>query len=618
MKKSPCTVLIRLAVISFAAVLFLATWAQARQTTPEEAKTIVMNWLHSEAKPMNTALGGQIRQVQTFDDAHISPAYYVVFLRPAGLVFVPADDLVEPIIGFVSDATSFDPSLSNPLGALVSRDIPGRVLQAREMEASAAPGALFPAADSPLDKARNKWDQLKSGDQGGSNGLNGISDVRIAPLVKSRWSQGGADGSLNPARRPCFNYYTPPYEPGDKYNYPCGCTATAMAQLMRFWQYPTTGVGAAIYQIKVDGAPTTRSLRGGDGAGGPYSWAEMPLITSSSTPTMQCQAIGALTADAGVSTGMQYTKDVSGAWSWGAFTQTFGYSNAIDAYNSGDNFPEDSLLAILNPNLDARHPVLVDITGPSDGHAVVCDGYGYNRSTLYHHFNMGWLGNYDAWYNLPNGKAGSFEFNSVYGATYNIFVTGAGEIISGRVTDSRGHPIDGASVAGALTGGAGTYGATTDGNGIYALLPVPSNSRCNVSITKGGYIFPAPQAVSTGSSTQMTVTTGNVWGVDFVGDVDPSHFSVTAPLSASAGRASNFTIRALDADNKIVKSYSGTVHFTSSDPSAALPEDSTLTNGAGRFSVIFNTAGSQTITATDTGTGTITGTSSHIKVNGRK
>ena len=111
MKKSIRTVSLRLMVLSFAAVLFLATWAQARQTTPEEAKTVVMNWLHSEAKPMNAALGGQIRQVQTFDDAHIGPAYYVVFLRPAGLVFVPADDFVEPIIGFISDATSFDPRL---------------------------------------------------------------------------------------------------------------------------------------------------------------------------------------------------------------------------------------------------------------------------------------------------------------------------------------------------------------------------------------------------------------------------------------------------------------------------------------------------------------------------
>ena len=228
-----------------------------------------------------------------------------------------------------------------------------------------------------------------------------------------------------------------------------------MAQLMRFWQYPTAGVGTASFNITVDGNATTRSLRGGDGAGGPYNWAQMPLITSSSTPAAQCQAIGALTADAGVSVSMQYSKASSNAWSWGAFTQTFGYSNAIDAYNSGGNFPEDSLLGILNPNLDARHPVLVDINGPSGGHAVVCDGYGYNSSTLYHHLNMGWLGAHDAWYNLPNGEAGDFEFNSVYGATYNVFVTGAGEIVSGRVTDSKGGPINGASVTGSLTAGGG-------------------------------------------------------------------------------------------------------------------------------------------------------------------
>ena len=55
---------------------------------------------------------------------------------------------------------------------------------------------------------------------------------------------------------------------------------------------------------------------------------------------------------------------------------------------------------MVNPNLDAGYPVLFGITG-AGGHAIVCDGYGYNPSTMYHHLNMGWSGNDDAWYNLP-------------------------------------------------------------------------------------------------------------------------------------------------------------------------------------------------------------------------
>jgi len=516
MKKRACAVPIRLAVFSLAAVLFIVTGALARPTTEGETKTVVLNWLSSEAKPMNSDLGGQIKRVQSFADPEAGLAYYVVFLNPAGLVFVPADDLVEPIIGFVSGATTYSPSSSNPLGALVSRDIPGRVLKARGMEASAAPQAVFPSPDTPWEKARSKWNQLESpvlAEKTGT-GLLQVSDVRIAPLVQSKWGQTGADSSYDP--HPCYNYYTPPYTAG-QYNYPCGCSATAMAQIFRFWEYPKAGVGTTSFQIKVDGETATRSLRGGDGSGGPYNWAEMPLTTSSKTSTAQCQAIGALSADAGVSIGMKYSESGSSAWAYGyAFTDTFGYGNAIFAYNSGDNFPENNLLATLNPNLDARYPLIIDIKG-SGGHSVVCDGYGYNTSTLYHHLNMGWLGKSDAWYNLPNVETGSYTYSSVYGATYNIFVTGAGEIISGRVTDSSGNPVSGAVVTGTAATGV-PYNATTDANGIYALIPVPSASTYSVNASKAGYTFPGPQTVSTGTSTQKTVTTGNVWGINFVGN----------------------------------------------------------------------------------------------------
>ncbi|MFZ1217721.1 MAG: hypothetical protein WAO00_00440, partial [Chthoniobacterales bacterium] len=58
----------------------------------------------------------------------------------------------------------------------------------------------------------------------------------------------------------------------------------------------------------------------------------------------------------------------------------------------------------------------------------------------------------------------------------------------------------------------------------------------------------------------------------------------------------------------------GTVHFTSSDGSAELPADGTLTNGTGSRSATFHTEGAQTITATDTVTPSITGTSNPIQV----
>ena len=67
------------------------------------------------------------------------------------------------------------------------------------------------------------------------------------------------------------------------------------------------------------------------------------------------------------------------------------------------------------------------------------------------------------------------------------------------------------------------------------------------------------------------------------------------------------TVTAKNSSNATVTTYTGTVHFTSTDPAAVLPANATLTNGVGTFMVTFKTAGSRTITATDTVTSSITG-----------
>lgn len=55
-----------------------------------------------------------------------------------------------------------------------------------------------------------------------------------------------------------------------------------------------------------------------------------------------------------------------------------------------------------------------------------------------------------------------------------------------------------------------------------------------------------------------------------------SHFVVTAPAAANIGSVFSFTVTASDAGDNLAASYSGTVHFTSTDGHAALPASSTL------------------------------------------
>jgi len=210
--------------------------------TADQAKTAATGWLSDGRLPLEKAAGLQLKRVETFKDSEGGPLYHVIYLDPQGFVIMAADDLIEPIIGFAPNG-EFDPSCENPLGALVSRDLPDRMAKVKDPDTDRSQGALL--------AARNKWTSLANGPVV-DNGLDSITTVRIPPLTQTRWDQSTAAGYA------CYNYYTPPNASGSTMNYVCGCTATAMAQLMRFWNYPTNGVGTASYTITVNGI--TKSL----------------------------------------------------------------------------------------------------------------------------------------------------------------------------------------------------------------------------------------------------------------------------------------------------------------------------------------------------------------------
>ena len=93
-----------------------------------------------------------------------------------------------------------------------------------------------------------------------------------------------------------------------------------------------------------------------------------------------------------------------------------------------------------------------------------------------------------------------------------------------------------------------------------------------------------------------------------------THFSVSGPANIPSGTSFQFTVTALDASNHAVTNYSGTVHFTSTDPHSQLPADSPLVSGTRIFSATLATGGNQMITATDKATSSVTGSSNSINV----
>src|SRR5207245_9051863 len=132
-----------------------------------------------------------------------------------------------------------------------------------------------------------------------------------------------------------------------------------------------------------------------------------------------------------------------------------------------------------------------------------------------------------------------------------------------------------------------------------------------------GFKFKATVAETVRVQAQATEFTAQTQMESVVPDVT-AQFKLVAPSSATHGAPFNLTITAQDKYGNTTPSYSGTVHFTSSDSAAVLPANYTFVstdNGVRTFSVILNTVGIQTVTATDTPNRQIPGVTGPISVS---
>jgi autotransporter-associated beta strand protein len=136
-----------------------------------------------------------------------------------------------------------------------------------------------------------------------------------------------------------------------------------------------------------------------------------------------------------------------------------------------------------------------------------------------------------------------------------------------------------------------------------AVLATPVTLATYSGDTAGSYAIVASGA----TAANYTITFAN--GILTVSPAAASTFVVSGfPSQVTADDSTDVvTVTAHDAYGNVATGYAGTVHFSSSDAQAALPADTTLTNGTGSFSVTLFTAGGQTLTATDTASGGLSG-----------
>ncbi len=321
----------------------------------------------------------KIKSILEVPDEDKKTAYFIINYEGGGFIILAGDKRSEPILAF-SETNKFELESDYFPSGLVSWLYSSKenIEKIRDKNEKISP------------QIEKQWNDLQ---KGGADVISyRIIDpeepdctpyvIQKGPFLQTTWGQGCGYNSKTPSMScgPCNHAWT-------------GCVATAMAQIMKYHQYPTS-----------------------------YSWSSMPNSYGTSTTSI-------LMRDIGDAVNMDYTCDGSGADTQdevaSSFRNDFGYSSATySSYN----------YQTVKNELSHNRPVILKggrksgwwIFGQyKDGHAWVCDGYlNYINpcwgSILKFNMNWGWNGSYNGWYSFNNFNPGEHTFNYKTGMVYNI------------------------------------------------------------------------------------------------------------------------------------------------------------------------------------------------------
>jgi hypothetical protein len=340
---------------------------------------------------LNTTALGQERteiQLQLVSTAEMRGEvdYYVFNVVDGnGFVIVAGDDRVKPILAY-STKGSFDPQDVAEGFEFTLNSFRKEIQYVREHHMVATPDIVA------------EW-RLVS--ETGSLNRGGQTRAVVGPLCQTIWNQNFP-----------YSSQCPEDEEGSGGHVYAGCVATAMGQVMKYYDWPPRGTGSHTYNP--DGyAQQTANFGETD-----YHFELMPLELDSTSTEEDYFYIAQFLHHCGISVDMQYSGHGSGAYSFDvptALSNYFRYSTDSDlptlSFWGFSMYTNEQWIQMLKDGgLDEHIPLYY--SGSDDngagGHAFVCDGYDEND---YFHFNWGWSGRDDAWCPIGALNTTKYAFN---------------------------------------------------------------------------------------------------------------------------------------------------------------------------------------------------------------
>ena len=325
-------------------MLFVSIVAMGGPVTPDEARQKITKFMNP--RRANAISESSLKLVATSHyqvQKEVMAASYYVFNvgEGQGFVIAGADDRVPAVLGYSSKG-QFDPQNMPENMKAWLQGYNDQMAYLNEHPEAAAPQKT-------------------------------VSGGSIAPLLQSEWDQG------NP-----YNLLCP--EDGGQHSV-TGCAATAMAQVMYFWQWPKqTAAEIPGYKSSEKGFVMSAIP-----AGKSIDWDNMlPKYTGGETDA-QKQAVAELMLLCGTAVQMDYSANSSAAstsYVADAWVNYLDY-DAATIYENRSSYRLAAWNQKVYDELAAGRPVLYAGQSSGGGHAFVIDGYDGDD---FFHVNWGWGG----------------------------------------------------------------------------------------------------------------------------------------------------------------------------------------------------------------------------------
>ena len=355
--------------LSLVVLMLLAVGAWAQQISEEQARERALQYLNNNGSAKARGMAAVSRKTTAAKVG--AKSIYAFNLEGGGYVIASGDSRALPVLGY-SDKGNIDwEQLPDNMRAWLKQ----------YDEAIASLGDSQDFADG------NSKQGLKTR----------APKAAIEPLIKTTWDQDA----------PYFNK-TPLYDGANPdwqgLRSPTGCVATAMAQIMNYYQWPKAAckpIPAYEYStayeneekiVHIDALPATT-----------FDWDNMIAQYEGPNGTLgtetQQDAVATLMRYCGQSCYMYYTPDFSGSDHQEvveALVKYFGYKNTV-RWQKRILYSIDDWEDLVYSELAAGRPVQYGGNSDEGGHSFICDGY--DGKGLFH-INWGWSGGGDGFFSL--------------------------------------------------------------------------------------------------------------------------------------------------------------------------------------------------------------------------